>query len=80
MRQVLLGGFRMIRCDPPDCQRPEGHAGDCRPTYKVIDECGQWMPNAQEPCARGKGHAWGHRSRYALDNDRQVYWRKLGQA
>ena len=34
--------------------------------------CGAWMPYAKERCARFPGHAFEHRSAYALDNSRRA--------
>jgi hypothetical protein len=42
--------------------------------YDARPVCGAWMPNAKEPCARRAGHLTGHRSRYALDNNRDARW------
>lgn len=36
--------------------------------------CGAWMPQAKEPCARIAGHRDSHRTRFALDNDRDPTW------
>lgn len=45
-----------------------------QPKNRVKEPCGAWMPKAKEPCARNKGHAPCHRTRYALDNNRDSYW------
>ncbi len=58
-------------CWPPNCVRVEGHTGDCRRAAN-IPLCGAWMVHNQEPCARYAGHSWDHRSRYALDNNRDA--------
>lgn len=36
--------------------------------------CGEWMPVAAKPCARAVGHSDSHRTRYALDNNRDRKW------
>jgi hypothetical protein len=33
--------------------------------------CGAFMPQVRERCARRPGHAWEHRSSYALENARR---------
>lgn len=70
------------RCNPPVCVRVIGHAGDCRPSWHAVstNRCGVPLPIVNEPCARRAGHTTQgrggcHRSRYALDNDRDAYWR-----
>lgn len=32
-------------------------------------ECGAWMPNARELCARRPGHRDSHRSRWVMDDE-----------
>lgn len=62
------------RCDPPHCIRLLGHPGKCGRSIRANPQCGKLMRNLQEPCARRLGHAGGHKSRYALDNDRDAQW------
>lgn len=49
------------------------------PRVRVKVECGAWMPKARDHCARNLGHGGnhgdaGHRSRWALDNNRDAKW------
>lgn len=63
---VHWNGFRWIGV--------EGHAHRCDGARLPIPrrgECGAYMPKAKDVCARAVGHAYSHRSRYALDNERR---------
>lgn len=54
------------------CQRVVGHRGDCRSIWFAFARCAAWMPKARASCARRTGHAYEHRSAYALDNARRA--------
>lgn len=59
--------MRLERCSPPECVRPVGHRGECRPNTRG-EPCDGWLRIVDEPCARQGGHRGPHRSRYSLDN------------
>jgi hypothetical protein len=48
----------------------EGSAAhDCPGVREEPRECGAWMRNSRERCARRKGHADGHRRRAVMDDE-----------
>lgn len=73
---MRVGHTRHDLCDPPRCVRYIGHPSECRPTYYDVAICGAPMPLARATCVRRAGHAQSssHRSRYALDNNRDAKW------